>query len=503
MRFITENNFGRLFHIQTTGGFGVPKKAGERVKVRFELLRNTDTKNILDDNYSKIKLPNDCKCQIWLMDAAGEFLDCVDSESVSALDGNVFITENKNNSMPIANIDLNIVQSSGCGIIVINLVTESNIFSLLEELNINIDIINPKEKRRASDISFESFKERDIWNILNYSPIDEFVLDEHLEDCKNIAIAALFVYGSRWHIQKLSKTLSTDNKYDIIPEIKEICHNINNEILKKYSAPTGSLCLRSLLLENKNIEDSLQPMIIRHKSSITDYDVIIKRLEERKQKLKEFIKKNEGKLLKGRISVNNNGEVIYISDSENQENTSNSIEPKIEDRFEENLETDMYTFESTCNDIQILKQITSELQLQLISIMDMFMSSYPPSFTLQGSGDQNTYTDVLMEIQEIDNKLTLYKQEMLLEDPTLSDIKLMKSNENFQDLRNKMDHLQNTIEIYGSNARALILDNMEIKESARTEVFHKVKVIEERFDHLNSKFSDFLLCISNYKNLDY
>ncbi|KAL7065866.1 hypothetical protein ACR3K2_36960 [Cryptosporidium serpentis] len=500
MRFITENNFGRLSHIQTTGGFGVPKKAGERVKVRFELLENTDTKNILNNNYNEIKLLSNFQCQIWLMDAAGEFLDCVDSESVSALDGNVFITENKNNSMPIANIDLNIVQSSGCGIIVINLVTStSDILSLLEQLDINIDIINPKERRRVSDISFESFEEKDVWNILNYNPINEFILDGHIEDCKNVAIAALFVYGNRWHIQKLSKVLSTDDKYDIIPEIKEICRNINNEILENYSAPTGSLCLRSLLLKNNNIENSLQPMIIRHKSSITDYDVIIKRLDERKQKFKEFIKKNEGKLLKGRISVNNNGEIIYISDSENQDSTSNTVESKIEDKFEQNLETDMYTFESTCNDIQILKQTINELQLQLISIMDMFMSSYPPSFTLQGSGDQNTYTDILMEIQEIDNKLTLYKQEILLENLKSSDIKLMRSNENFQDLRNKMDNLQNTIEIYGSNARALILDNMELKESARTEVFHKVKIIEERFDYLSNKFSNFLLFISNYK----
>ncbi|KAH8739976.1 hypothetical protein FG386_001089 [Cryptosporidium ryanae] len=576
MELITEKELGRLRTLTFNHNFSTPKYAGEIVVVRLEKMKfMLPIEEYEDLNNENWKPPEDLKCNIWMMDAVGEFIDLVQGSGNSALNGLVSISSDMDSYFPKAKIDLNAIQMSGTGMILVTLSTEkSSIYDTMKRLTINLDVVNPSKFRKRDNIDLyekskiESEKE-EIWNVLSFSPTREMSVYDVNEDWNNIAVIMFFIYGDRWQVKPLSHMYFAQEISEKIKDSKNLCYALNSIILKNKEPPIGCKSIRSLLLgekiedsgdfylnsENegfKNLKDRMNeltgleksevealngPMLLRNPSATTDYKYLIKRLNERKGFLKEFLEKNHDRITKGKVIIDQDGKVKYLTDdiiNNTNSNSNNEITTNEYDTDEDENGWEIgrgeYTIESANQDVQILKQTVNEIQLQLVSIMDMFVSTTPPSFTIQGTANEITYKELIDEIQYLENTLALYKQDFIskknkipktcfdntgfynenINNSELSincknnslevdDISLLQpfiSNTGYSDFTEKIDKLRESVELFGQKSRKTVIENNNLNSDAREHAFRKVKSLECRCDKLNKEFNDFLFSIS-------
>lgn len=527
---ITENETGRLKHYSSHGGFGIPKYAGEVVVVRFERSK-IGQEGMEEYEYDNWKLPVDVSCSIWMMDSVGEFIDCVLDPDTPALDGSVSISSEMSSYLPRAQVDLNAVQASGTGIIIVSLSTKStSIYEVMKNLTVYLDVINPSTYRSRESCS--KVEEREVWNIFSFSPVEDKSIYDVEEDWNNIVVMMFFIYADRWHIKPLSHMGLANSLNERIRISKNLCYALNNIILRDLELPEGCISIRSLLLgdnsgsnidgknkckiENKilGLEDSdgidLEgPLLVKHSSSITDYKFLLSRLKERKDFLKEFLEKNKERIVHGKVIIDQDGNVNYCGSADFG---SKMQKTPTEESFVEDYESEFYTrpstLESTNKDIQIIKQEISEMQLQLVSIMDMFMATSPASFTVQGTANEITYKSLLEEIQYIESALIMHRETLhakkseissnfvMTDDDKISALQPVISNSGYAQLIDKMEKLRHSVELYGLKSREAVIDNKNLLNESREYAFNKIKSIEIRFDQLNHEFNNFLFSIS-------
>lgn len=526
---ITENEIGRLKHYSSYGGFGIPKYAGEIVSVRFERspIFPGETEGY---EYDSWKLPEDVNCNIWMMDSIGEFIDCVLDSDNPALDQSVSVSSDVEKYFPRAKIDLNVVQSSGTGIIIITLNTKtSSIYEVMKNLIVYLDVINPSIYRSKDKIS--QIEEKEVWNVFSFSPVEDKSIYDIDEDWNNIAVMMFFIYADRWHMKPLSHMYLANNLIEKIKDSKNLCYALNNIILRDLELPEGCKSIRSLLLGNNdssnNINSSSEklenkilglnesedinlegPLLVKHSSSITDYKFLLNKLKERKDYLKEFLIKNKEKIVEGKVIIDQDGKVNYYNDDyKSSKEKTPTQESFIEDSDSE-FQQKPSTLESTNKDIQVIKQDISELQLQLVGIMDMFMASSPASFTVQGTANEITYKSLLEEIQYMESALILHSENLRVKKSEVSDqfvatdndqisaLQPVISNSGYAQFIDRMEKLRYSIEIYGVKSREAVIDNKNLLNESREHAFNKIRSIEIRFDQLNREFNNFLFNIS-------
>ncbi|KAJ1611782.1 hypothetical protein OJ253_777 [Cryptosporidium canis] len=526
---ITENETGRLRHYSSHGGFGIPRYAGELVVVRFERSR-TFMDGAEDHGYDSWKLPADVNCNIWMMDSIGEFIDCVlDSENPS-LDGCISVASETESYLPRARIDLNAVQASGTGIVIVTLNTKSSsIYEVMKNLTVHLDVVNPSIFRDKDNVS--KMEDREVWNIFSFSPVEDKSIYDIDEDWNNIAVMMFFIYADRWHMKPLSHMNLVNGLSEKIKDSKNLCYAMNNIILRDLELPEGCRSIRSLLLgdsassgssgnggeriENRilGLEDSDDinldgPLLLKHSSSITDYKFLLNKLKERKDYLKEFLTKNKEKIVQGKVLIDQDGNVKYCNSTDLN---SNGKVPA-EDTFVEDSESEFYpqpaTLESTSKEIQVLKQNISEIQLQLVGIMDMFMATVPASFTVQGTANEITYKSLLEEIQYMESALILHRQSLkanksdaanqfvVTDREQLTALQPVISNSGYSQFIDRMESLRQSIELYGIKSREAVIDNKSLLPESREFAFNKIKSLEIRFDQLNHEFNNFLFTVS-------
>ncbi|OII75190.1 uncharacterized protein cubi_03206 [Cryptosporidium ubiquitum] len=528
---ITENELGRLKHYSSHGGFGIPKYAGEVISVRFESSL-TFPEGTEDCEYDHWKLPADVNCNVWMMDSVGEFIDCVLDSDNPALDGCVSVSSDTERYFPRAKIDLNVVQSSGTGIIIVTLNTKtSSIYEVMKNLKIYLDVINPSIYRNK-DKFCQIEDEREVWNVFSFSPVEDKSIYDIDEDWNSIAVMMFFIYADRWHMKPLSHMYLANNLIEKIKDSKNLCYALNNIILRDLELPEGCMSIRSLLLgesENSNnksnssdkIENRILglsesedinldgPLLVKHSSSITDYKYLLNRLKERKDYLKEFLMKNKEKIVEGKVIIDQDGKVNYYNDKDFKTNKE-KISSK--ESFDEDIESEFCqqptTLESTNKDIQVIKQDISELQLQLVGIMDMFMATTPASFTVQGTANEITYKSLLEEIQYMESTLILHNQSLqarksevsnqfvVTDNDQISALQPVISNSGYTQFIDRMEKLRNSVELYGIKSREAVIDNKNLLNESREYAFNKIRSIEIRFDQLNREFNNFLFSIS-------
>ncbi|KAJ1614293.1 hypothetical protein OJ252_705 [Cryptosporidium canis] len=527
---ITENETGRLRHYSSHGGFGIPRYAGELVVVRFERSR-TCLNGGEDHGYDSWKLPADVNCNIWMMDSIGEFIDCVlDSENPS-LDGCISVASETESYLPRARIDLNAVQASGTGIVIVTLNTKSSsIYEVMKNLTVYLDVVNPSIFRDKENVS--KMEDREVWNIFSFSPVEDKSIYDIDEDWNNIAVMMFFIYADRWHMKPLSHMNLVNGLSEKIKDSKNLCYAMNNIILRDLELPEGCRSIRSLLLgdsgssgssgnsgeriENRilGLDDSDDinldgPLLLKHSSSITDYKFLLSKLKERKDYLKEFLTKNKEKIVQGKVLIDQDGNVKYCNSTDLN---SNGKKVPAEDTFVEDSESEFYpqpaTLESTSKDIQVLKQDISEIQLQLVGIMDMFMAAVPASFTVQGTANEITYKSLLEEIQYMESALILHRQSLkanksdaasqfvVTDSEQLAALQPVISNSGYSQFIDRMESLRQSIELYGVKSREAVIDNKSLLPESREFAFNKIKSLEIRFDQLNHEFNNFLFTVS-------
>ncbi|KAH7650201.1 hypothetical protein FG379_003280 [Cryptosporidium bovis] len=574
MELITEKELGRLKNLNFNHNFSTPKYAGEIVVVRFE-----KTKHLLpieeyeNSNYENWKLPEDLKCNIWLMDAIGEFIDLVQGSGDSALDGLVSISSDMDNYFPRARIDLNAIQMSGTGMILVTLSTEkSSIYEVMKNLTVYLDVINPSKFRKTDVIESKGkvdAEKEEIWNILSFSPTNETNIYDVDEDWNNIAVIMFFIYGDRWQVKPLSHMYFSQDISEKIKDSKNLCYALNNIILKNKELPNGCKSIRSLLIGDKldddgkfnfnnkeNNFDSLKermkelnglekseiealsgPILLRNPSATTDYKYLIKRLNERKDFLREYLERNHDRITNGKVLIDQDGKVKYLTESticdsnlksDTNREKNNDYDTDIEDGWD--FKRGEYTLESANQEVQILKQTVDELQMQLVSIIDMFISTTPPSFTVQGTANEITYKELIDEIQYLENSLTAYKQDFIskkskvtrnsndnnvifrndkqefelnntnldnsLEKGDASLFQPVITNMGYTNFTDKIDKLRESVELFGQNSRKSVIENNNLSLEAREHAFKKIKNLECRYDKLNKDFNNFLFTIS-------
>ncbi|KAH8582371.1 uncharacterized protein ELE39_003150 [Cryptosporidium sp. chipmunk genotype I] len=528
---ITENEVGRLKHYSSHGGFGIPKYAGEVIIVRFERSQIFPD-GVNDYEYDSWKLPADVNCNVWMMDSIGEFIDCVLDPDNPALDGCVSVSSDIERYLPRAKIDLNAVQSSGTGIIIVTLNTKtSSIYEVMKNLTVYLDVVNPSTYRNREKF-YKTEKEKEVWNIFSFSPVEDKSVYDIDEDWNNIAVMMFFIYADRWHMKPLSHMYLTNNLNEKIKDSKNLCYALNNIILRDLELPEGCKSIRSLLLgdnESSNnrirnddkIENQILgldesedvnldgPLLVKHSSSITDYKFLLNRLKERKDYLKEFLTKNKEKILEGKVLIDQDGKVNYYNDGEFKPSTNKT---PAEDSFIEDSDSEFYpqptTLESTNKDIQMLKQEMNEIQLQLVGIMDMFMATSPASFTVQGTANEITYKSLLEEIQYMESALILHSQSLkakksdvssqfvVTDNDQISVLQPVISNSGYAQFIERMEKLRQSVELYGVKSREAVIDNKSLLNESREYAFNKIRSIEIRFDQLNHEFNNFLFSIS-------
>ncbi|KAJ1610061.1 hypothetical protein OIY81_2165 [Cryptosporidium canis] len=527
---ITENETGRLRHYSSHGGFGIPRYAGELVVVRFERSR-TCLNGGEDHGHDSWKLPADVNCNIWMMDSIGEFIDCVlDSENPS-LDGCISVASETESYLPRARIDLNAVQASGTGIVIVTLNTKSSsIYEVMKNLTVYLDVVNPSIFRDKENVS--KMEDREVWNIFSFSPVEDKSIYDIDEDWNNIAVMMFFIYADRWHMKPLSHMNLVNGLSEKIKDSKNLCYAMNNIILRDLELPEGCRSIRSLLLgdsgssgssgnggeriENRilGLDDSDDinldgPLLLKHSSSITDYKFLLNKLKERKDYLKEFLTKNKEKIVQGKVLIDQDGNVKYCNSTDLN---SNGKKVPAEDNFVEDSESEFYpqpaTLESTSKDIQVLKQDISEIQLQLVGIMDMFMAAVPASFTVQGTANEITYKSLLEEIQYMESALILHRQSLkanksdaasqfvVTDSEQLAALQPVISNSGYSQFIDRMESLRQSIELYGVKSREAVIDNKSLLPESREFAFNKIKSLEIRFDQLNHEFNNFLFTVS-------
>ncbi|KAL3127332.1 hypothetical protein CHM_7g5340 [Cryptosporidium hominis] len=526
---ITENETGRLKHYSSHGGFGIPKYAGEIIIVRFERSQifPEETNN---DDYDNWKLPEDVSCNVWMMDSIGEFIDCVTDPDNPALDGCVSVSSDIERYFPRAKIDLNAVQSSGTGIILVTLNTKtSSIYEVMKNLTVYLDVVNPSTFRNK-DKFYKAEEEKEVWNIFSFSPVEDKSVYDIDEDWNNIAVMMFFIYADRWNMKPLSHMYLANSLIEKIKDSKNLCYALNNIILRDLELPEGCRSIRSLLLgddeginKNKNadkVENQILgldesedanldgPLLVKHSSSITDYKYLLNRLKERKDYLKEFLTKNKDKILEGKVLIDQDGKVKYFNGDFN----SGSNKTPTEESFVEDSDSEFYpqpsSLESTNKDIQLLKQEMSELQLQLVGIMDMFMATSPASFTVHGTANEITYKSLLEEIQYMESALILHSQSLkakksevanqfvVTDNDQISVLQPVISNSGYAQFIERMEKLRESVELYGVKSREAVIDNKNLMSESREYAFNKIKSIEIRFDQLNHEFNNFIFSIS-------
>lgn len=526
---ITENEIGRLKHYSSHGGFGIPRYAGEVVVVRFER-SGVFLENMEEYEHDNWKLPADVGCSIWMMDSVGEFIDCVLDPDSPALDGCISVSSEMNSYLPRAQVDLNAVQASGTGIVIVSLTTKSSsIYEVIKNLTVYLDVINPSTYRSRD--SYSKMEEREVWNIFSFSPVEDKSIYDIDESWNNIAVIMFFIYADRWHIKPLSHMSLANSLNERIRISKNLCYALNNIILRDLELPEGCRSIRSLLIgdgsgsntnnnnnkiKNKTLglddSDDIDlegPLLVKHSSSITDYKFLLNRLKERKDFLKEFLEKNKEKIIHGKVIIDQDGNVNYCNSADLH---SKIQKTPTEESFYEGSESEFYpqpnTLESTNKDIQILKQEISEMQLQLVGIMDMFMASSPASFTVQGTTNDITYKSLLEEIQHMESALILHRESLqtkmsevsskfvVTDNDKISTLQPVISNAGYTELIYKMEKLRQSVELYGRKSREAVIDNKSLLNESREFAFNKIKSIEIMFDKLNHEFNNFLFSIS-------